>query len=146
MVTGTLKLDHAAVIEASGLKTGGNLFLTKTDKAIEKIEELFPYARSVSIKRRLPDTLVIEIDEAVPVAYIEHGGSYWLISHEGKLLEAVDASALQGFAITGCALSAPGEGKNINGAGSDSSAKSVVKLMEALQKSAELNEVIHSRI
>ena len=106
-VTGTLKLDHAAVIEASGLKTGGNLFLTKTDKAVQNIKELFPYAQEVSIKRQLPDTLVIEIDEAAPIAHIEHEGKVWLISHTGKLLEEVDYSAAQGFGVNGCALTLP---------------------------------------
>ena len=133
IVTGTLKLDHAAVIEASGLKTGGNLFLTKTDKAVENIKELFPYAQSVSIKRRLPDTLVIEIDEAAPVAHIEHEGKVWLLSHTGKLLEAVDYAAAQGFAVNGCVLDSPEEGESIGTAiNADSSARSLVKLMEAL--------------
>jgi len=132
-VTGTAKLDQAAVIDASGLKTGGNLFLTKTDKAVERIKALFPYAQSVKIKRQLPDTLVIQIDEAVPAAYTEHEGTMWLISRTGTLLEAVDASALQGFPVTGCVLDAPEEGKNIAGsAGADISARNLVKLMEIL--------------
>lgn len=53
--------DESQIINESGVKKGGNLFLTNIDIAREHIEKNLPYISSAVVKRNFPSTIVIEI-------------------------------------------------------------------------------------
>lgn len=65
----------------------------------------------VSIHRKLPDTLLIQVTESYPVAALCAGGEYWLLDARCKLLERGDASLAQGKAeVLGLTPLAPAVG------------------------------------
>lgn len=91
VVTGNIRYDAAQVEQASGVAPGDNLFgLNKYDTAA-RIRRTLPYVESVNIRRRLPDTLILNINECAAAAQLTSGEGGWLISTSGKLLEWSDA-------------------------------------------------------
>ena len=62
-VTGTSRYSQQQVLQASGIRQGGNLFLLNKHQAAASITEQLPYVESVRIRRQLPNALHIEITE-----------------------------------------------------------------------------------
>lgn len=70
-------MTEEELIALTGLKPGENLFLMDIDRAKKKLDGL-PEIRSVSIERRLPDTIEIGVERRLPVFLIstpEEGGA-----------------------------------------------------------------------
>jgi cell division protein FtsQ len=139
-VTGVEKIDAAEIIAASGVKIGDNLFLLNKSRAEARISESFGYAEDVHIYRRLPDTIVIEVTEAVPAAHISYGDGYWLISIGGRLLEYRTATDGSSIPVSGCTLVSPRPGVSIlNACDQDGGASSLVKLLSAMKDNGALD-------
>lgn len=92
-VTGTSRYRPDDIIAASGVETGDNLVLLDRYRVSQRIYTALPYVTEVRPKPKFPDTLEIEITETRAVAAIQGGGGFWLLSAEGKILEAVDSQA-----------------------------------------------------
>ncbi|MDR0859145.1 MAG: FtsQ-type POTRA domain-containing protein [Oscillospiraceae bacterium] len=87
-VSGLKTLDANAVVSAGRLAVGESLLFADTEGAEKRILAEFPYAESVSIHRKLPTTLRINLVESVSLAYIElTDGSCAKISDSGRVLE-----------------------------------------------------------
>lgn len=56
--------------------------------------ETFGWVREARVSRRLPDTLVIAIDERLPTAIWQHEGRLYLIDGEGAVLDRVAIEAM----------------------------------------------------
>lgn len=110
-VTGMERYTAQEIIDASGVDTGDNLFLLNKYSVDQDIKAALPYVQELRINRRLPDTLVIQVQECgTPMAVIQDG-SAWLVSPAGKIVEQMEPSAAEGYAvIDGCQLLAPSVG------------------------------------
>ena len=74
------------VQQVTGLKKGANLFevdLKDCEKALEKR----PYMKEAEVKRKLPDTIVINVDVRQPVAVVKQNGMFIMLDREGYVLE-----------------------------------------------------------
>ncbi len=102
-VSGNKYYTGAQVHKLSGLRTGYNLFTTDLGEAKEKLLG-DPYIRLASIKRVLPGTLNIEIEERTEYAAVPYGEQYILIDNEGLVLRLSDNKPvlplLEGMMIT----------------------------------------------
>ena len=77
----------------------GNLFLCKTEQAAGRIAEKLPYVESVTIKRKLPDKLVITVKEAQLKLAVQQGNSYLIMTGSGKVLEIGATELPEGAAL-----------------------------------------------
>ncbi|HPR83305.1 MAG TPA: FtsQ-type POTRA domain-containing protein [Pontiellaceae bacterium] len=68
-ITSDGRLPPEFFCERAGLQVGTNLFSLDLDKLRQKLEEV-PLVESVTIDRRLPDTLIINITERVAMSQI----------------------------------------------------------------------------
>lgn len=84
--TKTAHINKAKVEKAISLLKGKNIFRAPVSEAKEVIIS-DPWAKEVTIKRRLPDRMEIRIVERRPVAQISKDGFYYLISEDGMVLE-----------------------------------------------------------
>lgn len=88
-IHGERYLTHRDIISLSKLKINDKLF----DQNLSIIESNIarsPYIRNVKVERRIPSTVLIIIDEEVPIAYLKMGNTK-LISESGRILpRAVD--------------------------------------------------------
>jgi cell division protein FtsQ len=83
-VTGTHYLSEAEVTAASGLKPGDGMFRLDLKTAAEKVGRL-PWVRRVLFERRLPQNILISVEERKPAALVD-AGTLWGVDDEGRLL------------------------------------------------------------
>lgn len=107
IVSGSERYTEQEVLDVSGLRLGDNLYLMNKYAVKEKIFAQLPYVEEVSINRKLPDTLLIEVRECGAAAGVEDGGGVWLISDRGKLLEPAGAPPAGCPRVTGGTLIEP---------------------------------------
>lgn len=108
-IAGAEKYTADQVYEASGIMKGTNLLTLNKGRVAGRLLAELPYIYEVRIGIRLPDTVIIEVQETA-VAYSVQSAdeSWWLISHEGKVLEKIDAAASRNQTrILGVMLDAP---------------------------------------
>ena len=86
-VSGNSRYTAQEVVEASGVALGDNLYLLNKDEIVARLTRELPYLSQVRIRRQLPSTLTVEVTETQAAAAVESGGTVWLISGQGKLLE-----------------------------------------------------------
>jgi cell division protein FtsQ len=85
-IAGADTLDRSAVVEISGLMGQSMLRLDLT-QARKRLLEI-PQVRSVSVKRQLPNAVVITLEERVPWGFWNVGGRDYPIDREGVVLAA----------------------------------------------------------
>lgn len=111
-VIGNHRYTAQEIIDVTGIENGDNLFLLDRAKLAREIQNRLPYVQTVSIRRALPDGVVITVTEGEAVAAIAHEGRWWLMDSAGKLLEAA-ASPGDHATVTGLSPLAPAAGTNL---------------------------------
>lgn len=103
-VTGTHYLSQEDVIAASGLKPGEGMFRLDLKTAAAGVEAL-PWVKRVTFERRLPQNILIAVEERIPAALVD-AGSVWGVDEEGRLLPPAqellneDLPLLSGLQVT----------------------------------------------
>lgn len=142
-VEGVARYTQAQIKEASGVKTGDNLFLLNKYRIARSILSSLPYVDEVTINRDLPDALVISVTECVPVASVQGGEDWWVLDSKGKILDKGDETVGTGYAVvTGITPILPETGTKL-AVGEEDSAKleSLIQLLTALSGRAMTDKV-----
>jgi len=74
------------VINMANARTGGNIFWQAGTSGIRDKLLDDPYFAGVEVRRKLPDTLIIQVDERMQIAAISYGDAYIVIDEEGTML------------------------------------------------------------
>lgn len=91
-VTGNHRYTAEEIIGVSGIQIEDNLYtMNKFDIRARVLQEL-PYIQDLTIRRSLPDTIVITVEESPAVAAVSDGERWWLMNQEGKLLETAESA------------------------------------------------------
>ncbi|MBQ6999360.1 MAG: FtsQ-type POTRA domain-containing protein [Clostridia bacterium] len=85
-VVGNDRLDAEAVIKASGITVGTNVFKVNTAKS-EKQLSTMAFVDKVNVMRKFPAKIEIHVTESKEIAYIFFIGNYVGIDETGKILE-----------------------------------------------------------
>ncbi len=113
-VEGNSRYTSDQIIEASGIKTGDNMFFLNKYNASEEITSALPYVETVQITRQLPDTLIVIVRECSAPAAVQQDGKLWLLSGDGKIVDSKStASAKQYAVVKGLSLLEPQVGTAI---------------------------------
>ena len=94
LVEGNTRYSAEKLLEQGGLSIGQNLFRLDKFEVIEKMEEL-PYVKSVTIKRKLPNTLTVKVVENEPVVWVRCDGGVALLNEEYRVLSLLNIPAEQ---------------------------------------------------
>ena len=133
-VVGNVRYTAAEVIEASGIQMGGNLVGLSRSRVSASICAQLPYVESVSIRKALPDGVVLKVTERVAAASVESAEGRWLMSAQGKLLEK-ETGAAAVLRITGLTAAGPYAGGMIQVAEEEQATlRYVAQLLEELEK------------
>ena len=143
VITGEKRYTEAEIREASGVADGDNLFLLNKYQVIRNIADVLPYIEieNTHIQRKLPDTLLIQVQECGDPLAWEQDGIVWLVSPAGKIVEQKTSAA--GYpTIDGCRLLAPSVGTQIAlDSDYETQRQSLLKLLAALEEAGKLGEV-----
>lgn len=78
VITGQQRYTEEEIREASGIAEGANLVLFNKYTAANNIVSALPYIEEISINRKLPDTLLIQVREcSMPLAVVQEGSACW---------------------------------------------------------------------
>lgn len=133
-VTGTSRYSQQQIIDASGIKKGDNLFLTKTGNASQKIRQQLPYLGTVNISRKFPAEIEINVKEESVWGAVKYNGKYVMVGENGTALELIDGIPQNCTELKGLAVKKAQAGSPIEF--SDSNTDSIFKeIMSALKKS-----------
>ncbi len=86
-ISGDKVYSDKMVTEKSGVAIGENLFKIKGEKLTEILSRELPYIREVTVERKLPDTLIINIKAAKEVGAITTSKGFVLLDETGKVLD-----------------------------------------------------------
>ena len=79
------------IITASGIEKGVNLFFVDRFSAASMIFADLPYMDTVSIRRQLPNRIIIQAEGSAPAAYMMLDGEYWFLDRNGRALGVTTA-------------------------------------------------------
>lgn len=102
-VTGNAQLQSDSIIAQSGIYAGNNIFKISTAQARDQIASM-PYIKSVTVKRQLPNKILIEVQESHMAACLPYGGGYVAVDEAGKVLSLMPQPPEGYMQIVGCEL------------------------------------------
>ena len=91
-------LSEAEVIHLSGVPLGANLFKVDIQEVQKRLKE-HPFFKSVSVQRRLPNALVIEVQEYHPELILNTGRLYYVDSDGEIFKDITDSQDKRDFAV-----------------------------------------------
>ncbi len=98
-VAGNTVLSDEEIVARCG-RTHESIFAFDLDKSAALIEAN-PWVESARLRRKLPGTIIIEVTERSPVAFLPSGDKNWLVDDTGRILGADDGSRDGLVALTG---------------------------------------------
>jgi cell division protein FtsQ len=102
VVRGCLEVTEQEVITGASLLPGQNLFSVSLKKVAHRIEKN-PWIKEVRVGRELPDRLVMEVQERVPLALVEKNHRFRLVDRDGVVFKDLDRGDNYDLPIlTGC--------------------------------------------
>lgn len=111
-VSGNYRYTQEEIVSATGIQPEDNLFRMNKFKIADALIADLPYIESVNLRRRMPDTILINVTETAPAAAVSSGGIWWLMDPNGKLLERTNGPG-DYLQVTGLNLLSPSEGMGI---------------------------------
>ena len=128
------------IIAASGINLDENLLSLSKATVAAKIHTALPYVNDVQVKKQLPGTVIISFTEFdVTYAIQDEVGAWWLMSREGRILEATDEKeAKTHLYVTGMPIQVPQVGDSIQAASPNEDAD----MSEIAAKQAVVREII----
>lgn len=98
LVSGRHETGRAALLDAVGLVRGAPILDFDVDAARARIEAM-PWIRTASVRRALPDTVVVEVVERRPLALWQQDGAFHLIDHDGHVIADKDVGRFSGLLV-----------------------------------------------
>jgi cell division protein FtsQ len=85
-VAGRYQTDRQTLIEALGIAIHQPIFDVSLETARLRVESL-PWVRTASVERRLPNTIVLRIEERVPLALWQNEGKVTVVDDDGRVID-----------------------------------------------------------
>lgn len=98
-VEGNSAYTAEEIISASGIHTGDNLFFINRIGAGSRVVVKLPYIENVRISRKLPNAVILTVEESKAVACVRVGDELWSISRTGKYLSAISETEAEKLAF-----------------------------------------------
>lgn len=111
VVTGNSRYTQEEIVEVTGIQQGDNLYGWNKFAIAQRLRETLPYIGEVSIRRSLPNTVIITVVEWDAVARVEPPTAQELLELQGELEEELgDTAGGSGGASSGEDTSADSSG------------------------------------
>lgn len=113
VVSGAEKYTAYEIRQAAGIQDDDNLLLVNRAKISARLTSQLPYIKSVRVQIKLPDTVMIEVEE-IDVTYAIQAvdEQWWLMDKDGKVIETISAAESKDHTvIKGVRLDAPVAGQ-----------------------------------
>ncbi len=123
------------VAEKCGVEIGTNLFRVNQEKVSELLSKELPYIKGVTLEKKLPDTLIINVEATKEVGAITAKDGFVLLDSTGKILDKNASILKENVAvITGVKLKECKEGEQAV-LTDKKKTKALIELFTAIEKS-----------
>jgi len=113
-VTGNVIYSSKDILDVAKIELGDNLFLINKGNIEESILENRNFVDTVTISRRLPDTVEINILESQLLASVEINGAFFILNRKCQILSKTDEVGAAGhIRITGVEPLSPRVGEQL---------------------------------
>jgi len=112
-VSGASMHTYEEIIEASGLSSGDSMMYMNTQNVSRNILQSLPFIKEARVTRSLPDRVLIEVTESVPIASVTFSGETLILDASGRVLERRDNSPGGLIEIRGLSISDAREGDQL---------------------------------
>jgi len=85
LVVGRKNTERDHLLRALGTARGSPILAFDVARAKERVE-LLPWVRSASVERMLPNTILLTVEERLPLALWQNEGQFSLIDYEGTII------------------------------------------------------------
>lgn len=92
VAAGNARFTSAYVEAIAGVEEGTHMLSLNTEQIRENIQRAEPYLQVTAVRRQMPDTVIIEVVERHPAAYLPYGASWLLIDINTDILEITDST------------------------------------------------------
>ena len=141
-VSGNSRYTAQQVVDVCGVEQGDNLFFMNKYEVAGRISQALPYVESVSINRKLPESLCIRVTECVCDVALEQAGGVWLLCQTGKVVDFVEVKPEGSTVVTGVTLAEPAVGGLLAAAeGSEAALAELRALLDYLRAKGMLADV-----
>lgn len=143
-ISGNMRYSNEQILNAANIPPNANLFLLPRGQIAARIKAEMPYAKEVKLCPQLPTTLLLEIEESIPVAAVRSDATCWLIDANAKVLEQVEESMATSYAnIEGLTPLHPAVGEILRAPEEESrrflAMKSLLRALKEQEVSAEVS-------
>ncbi len=90
-IKGNDRISKKRIQELLPIKAGDTLFTFNKKLLVERLKEE-PFVKDIKIKRKIPQTLLLTIEERIPILLVAVKGVFWEIDAEKFLLSKIDPS------------------------------------------------------
>ena len=80
------------IIMSSGIEKGVNMFFVDRFRVASMIFADLPYMDTISIRRELPNKIIIQAEGSAPAVYLRLDDEYWLLDRKCKMLGTTSVS------------------------------------------------------
>lgn len=123
------------IIAYSGVEIGDNLFMISEKKINESLSSNMPYIKSITIERKMPDTLIINVVSAKASAAIPYGDGYVIIDADGKILDNNAPKVPENTpSVSGLKVTEPVEGQSVTLSG-EGNTEDLLEITKAIRDS-----------
>lgn len=92
-VAGNTKYNEADIIATCGIGKSENIFLANKKSASKKLVKNYPYIEEADVSFAIPDTITIDITEAIPSYIVKVSDTqYLVVSSKARVLEHVESA------------------------------------------------------
>lgn len=85
LVEGRRNVPSKIILEAAFVKRGDSIFLLSPQEIKDRLEEI-TWVRQATVRRQLPDTLFLKIEERKPIALWQHQKRHFLVDGDGVII------------------------------------------------------------
>ena len=94
VIDGQTRYQSGEIINASGIEIGRSMFKVKPSSAIHSLQQKLSYIGDAALRFELPNTVVLEINEAQVACSAKDSSGYVLLDKNLKVLQADSAVAI----------------------------------------------------
>ena len=98
LVVGRKSTGRDHLLRALGTARGSPILAFDVVRAKERVEAL-PWVRRASVERMLPNTILLTVEERLPLALWQNEGQFALIDYEGAVIQRQNLEAYQDLMI-----------------------------------------------
>ncbi len=87
VISGSERYGEEELYSALGLSKGSNLILTSSKTLENRLRKAFPALDKITVKKQLPDKLVITVTDGVGEYFLKTGGDVYILDKSLRILE-----------------------------------------------------------